>query len=93
MHVACKEAEFLIEEIINKLEETQNVDRLNKNETKLLLNEICGVYIYRNEFRIRPYGDSNYDWLSLDSQRVQSPSVKIGMNQIAGYITINSEEE
>ncbi|WP_283718923.1 sensor histidine kinase [Clostridium perfringens] len=65
---------------------------LNKLETRQLLNEISGVNIYRNNFRIRPYGDLNYDWLSLDKDRVQNPSLKIGNNQVCGTIIINDEE-
>lgn len=81
-----------IDELINRIDSPLD-NKLGKNETKNMLNEICGIYIYRNGFRIRPYGDSDCDWLSLDKQRVQSPATKIGMNQIAGYIIIKSEEE
>lgn len=65
---------------------------LGKREAIHLLDEICGVGIYRGGFRIRPHGDPGYDWLELDKQRVQDPSLKIGSNQIAGFITIQQEE-
>ncbi len=47
-----------------------------------------GVGIYRNGFRIRPYGDLKNDWLSLDKLRVQNPSRNIGNNQVIGYVFI-----
>ena len=67
-------------------------EKLGKNEAKNLLNDIAGVSIFRNKFRIRPYGDVEYGWLSLDKKRVQMPAVKIGANQISGIIEIQDEE-
>lgn len=57
-----------------------------------MLNDISGVSIFRNRFRIRPYGDYGNDWLSLDKKRVQNPALKIGANQISGIIEIQDEE-
>lgn len=79
--------ESLIYEMFNAGE-----NRLGRNEAKKLLNDIAGISICRNNFRIRPYGDVNYDWLSLDKQRVQNPAQKIGANQISGLIEIQDEE-
>lgn len=79
--------ENLVYELFNAGEE-----KLGKNEAKSLLNDISGISIFRNRFRIRPYGDEGNDWLALDKQRVQSPSVKIGANQISGIIEIQDEE-
>ena len=61
-------------------------------EARRLLNKTCGVSVYRDGFRIRPHGEPGYDWLLLDKQRVQNPSLRIGSNQIAGFITIADEE-
>lgn len=63
-----------------------------RDEVRQLINEICGVFIYRNGFRIRPYGDEGFDWLSLDKKRVQDPSLHIGTDQIYGIIEIEDEE-
>jgi len=57
-----------------------------------ILDEVCGVSIYKNDFRIRPYGDPENDWLTLDKRRVQNPSLRIGHNQVAGYVTVQGEE-
>lgn len=61
-------------------------------EARKLLDSIAGVAIYRAGFRIRPYGDSENDWLTLDAKRVQNPTMKIGRNQIAGIVTVDGEE-
>ncbi|WP_170381965.1 sensor histidine kinase [Ruegeria atlantica] len=66
---------------------------MSANEAKQVLNRISGVSIYRQGFRIRPYGDEANDWLALDTRRVQNPSLRIGHNQIAGYLKVGSEEE
>ncbi|HEY0012121.1 MAG TPA: sensor histidine kinase [Allosphingosinicella sp.] len=59
---------------------------------RTILDQIAGVAIYRSGFRVRPYGDSHNDWLSLDRRRVQNPSVRIGHNQVAGYVTVADQE-
>lgn len=62
------------------------------NELKKLLDDISGVKIYRNNFRIGTYGDNEHDWLDLNMDRVQNPSLKISANQILGIIKINAQE-
>lgn len=66
---------------------------VGKLEARLLLNEFNGIGVYRNGFRIRPLGDAAFDWLKLNEQRIQNPSLKIGSNQVIGYVQIQSEEE
>lgn len=65
---------------------------VGKNEAKQLLNMVNGIGVYRNGFRIRPLGDPDFDWLTLDKQRVQNPSKKIGSDQVSGRVDIQSEE-
>ncbi|WP_136523438.1 ATP-binding protein [Geomonas ferrireducens] len=65
---------------------------VGKNEAKNLLNKNNGIGVYRNGFRIRPLGDPDFDWLKLNEQRVQMPSIRIGSNQVIGYVEIESEE-
>lgn len=58
-----------------------------------ILTESAGIAIFRNGFRIRPYGAPDHDWLELERQRVQDPSRKLGLSQVAGRIDISSEDE
>lgn len=67
--------------------------RYSKADIKKILKEQSGISIYRNGFRIRPYGDQGYDWLNLDAQRVQNPRLSIGSEQINGRISIEGEEK
>lgn len=80
-----------IEVIMNFINGNQNTN-LSKTEIKNMLIDKSGISIFRNDFRIRPYGDKGFDWLNLDSKRVQNPSMAIGSEQINGKISIESEE-
>ncbi len=72
---------------------TKNVDlSFNRREVTGKLKEMTGIGIYRGGFRIRPHGDRGFDWLGLDSRRVQNPSMRIGVDQVIGFISIQSEE-
>lgn len=65
---------------------------VGKNQARDLLNSFNGIGVYRNGFRIRPLGDADFDWLKLNVRRVQYPSMRIGSNQVIGYVLIQSEE-
>lgn len=52
------------------------------------LNEIAGINIFRDGFRVSPYGNPQNDWLRLDIRRVQNPTLRISNNQIVGNISI-----
>ncbi|WP_294614052.1 ATP-binding protein, partial [uncultured Roseovarius sp.] len=66
---------------------------MSATEARRLLDSISGVAIYREGFRVRPYGDPENDWLALDTRRVQDPSLRIGHNQVAGYLKIEGEQD
>lgn len=63
------------------------VDRPLKS-VKLDLDELSGISIYRDNFRVLPYGNKNNDWLRLDKRRVNNPTMRLSNNQIIGYISI-----
>jgi signal transduction histidine kinase len=56
------------------------------------LDEFSGVSIYRDGFRVFPYGERGDDWLELDPRRVNQPTRRISNNQIAGYVSISHED-
>jgi histidine kinase len=81
-----------IEVIMNFINGNQNT-KLSKTDVRNMLIDQSGISIFRSDFRIRPYGDKGFDWLNLDSKRVQNPSMSIGSEQINGRISIESEEK
>lgn len=65
---------------------------VGRREARIILDKFNGIGVYRNGFRIRPLGDAGFDWLLLDKQRVQNPSLKVGSDQVIGFIHIESED-
>ncbi|AWC92975.1 TPA: ATP-binding protein [Morganella morganii subsp. morganii] len=81
-----------INSLINRGLKDKYGNYVGKLQARQLLNESNGIGVYRNGFRIRPLGDADFDWLKLNEQRVQNPSLRIGSNQAIGYVLIQSEE-
>jgi signal transduction histidine kinase len=81
-----------IEDLIGRGLKDNSGNFIGKTEAKNLLNENNGIGVYRNGFRIRPLGDASFDWVELNKQRVQNPSLKIGSDQVVGIVSIESEE-
>ncbi len=67
-------------------------EQLGLRAIRRFLDEISGVAIYRDSFRVRPYGDPDQDWLELAQRRVQNPTLRIGPNQLRGIVSISSVE-
>ena len=55
------------------------------------LDSAAGVNIYRDGFRVLPYGERGDDWLGLDRRRVQNPTLRLSNNQIVGYVLIGRD--
>ena len=67
-------------------------DGLKAAEAKAVLDTFCGVKIYRDGFRVRPYGEEGNDWLLLDRSKIKDPhSYRVGNNQVIGVVNINSD--
>ncbi len=56
-----------------------------------VLDFAAGVNVYRDGFRVLPYGERGDDWLGLDRRRVQNPTLRLSNNQIVGYILIERD--
>ncbi|MCI9360991.1 MAG: GHKL domain-containing protein [Hungatella sp.] len=58
-----------------------------------ILNIYCGIKIYRDNFRVKPYGDVDNDWLGLDKAKVSDThGYRVGNNQTIGVIKISDEK-
>ena len=55
------------------------------------LDSIAGINIYRDGFRVLPYGEPDTDFLRLDMRRVQKPTMRLSNNQIVGYVSISAD--
>lgn len=81
-----------LDDLIERTRETDN-GALARKDIRALLDTYHGVGVFRHGFRIRPLGDVGYDWMDLNFQRVNNPSLRISVNQIIGYVVIESEEQ
>ena len=82
-----------IESLIGRGLKDEAGNYVGKLQARQLLNEYNGIGVYRNGFRIRPLGDAEFDWLKLNKRRVQTPSLRIGSDQVIGYVQVQSEEK
>lgn len=60
-------------------------------EVRAWLREWSGVSVYRDGFRIWPYGEPHDDWLRLDQRRVNNPVVRLSNNQVVGFVEIGRD--
>ncbi len=63
------------------------------NKLKEKTNKIGGLYIYRNNIRVLPYGDSDYDFLDIELKRNLSASYYyFSYRRIIGAVLIDKEK-
>ena len=88
---------------LNKSDDSESslVKYPNKNFTatnrKIFLNKFGGIKIFRDNFRVRPYGENGDDWLNLGYRQAQSTAgagqnigaYRVKPNQILGTIEIS----
>jgi len=55
------------------------------------IQPLTGIRIYRDNFRVWPYGEQDNDWLELDIRRVNNPPKCLSNNQIIGLIQITHD--
>lgn len=76
-----------------------DTNKFKPKEIRAFLKSNQGVRVYRDNFRVKPYGDPSGegDWLGLAMRRVINPESitmdnwKIGYNQIVGAVFIGRE--
>lgn len=68
-------------------------DQIDQELAKQLLKALPGVAVIRDGFRVRPYGERKTDWLDLNSQRFNNPTLRFSSNQVAGFVKVWQEDE
>ena len=72
--------------------DTTSLARMGPNvEVRAWLREWSGVNVYRDGFRVWPYGEPHDDWLGLDQRRVNNPVVSLSNNQVIGFVEISRD--
>ncbi|GAB16206.1 putative two-component histidine kinase [Arthrobacter globiformis NBRC 12137] len=55
------------------------------------IKDHAGLALFRDGFRVQPFGERGYDWLNLDLRRVNSPSLRLSNNQVSGFIFLTAD--
>ncbi len=72
--------------------ETEALAKLGpRADVRAWLREWSGVSVYRDGFRVWPYGEPHDDWLRLDQRRVNNPVVRLSNNQVVGFVEISGD--
>jgi len=83
-----------VEVLVWDRDQLENVDQkigVGLRSVRKDLDSIAGISVYRDGFRVLPYGEPDNDWLKLDLRRVQNPTMRLSNNQITGYVEISSD--
>ncbi len=51
-----------------------------------------GVKVYRDGFRVLPYGDEDNDWLALDQRRTRRFALHVSRTQLIGFVDITTQQ-
>ena len=61
------------------------------NRYGLRVREYGNIRLYRDSFRVYPYGEANNDWLDIDRRQTQGMMRSLGTRDLIGYIQISKE--
>ncbi|MFF2703438.1 ATP-binding protein [Streptomyces cyaneofuscatus] len=75
------------------LKEMLNIDLGARNitEVRKLIKDNSGVALYRDGFRVQPFGEVDFDWLGFDLRRVNNPTMRFSNNQVAGFVYVSAD--
>jgi len=65
---------------------------LGLRDFRRVIRDHSGVSLYRDGFRILPYGEPDNDWLRLDRRRVNNPTLRLSNNQILGWVQLTADD-
>lgn len=96
----CGPVNFTLYFMRNTASREINTDKFKPKDIKGFLRSNQGIRIYRDNFRVKPYGDPSGegDWLGLAMRRVINPESitmdnwRIGYNQVVGAVFIGRNQ-
>ena len=86
--------------LANSRKEGYPYKNIISKERRATLERFGGIKIYRDSFRVRPYGDPKNDWLGLGFRAAKSPAGagqrigdwRVNNENVAGIITISRKD-
>lgn len=61
-------------------------------QTKQWLRDQAGVRVFRDGIRVYNYGEPDDDWLGLNARRINTPTAKLGTDQVVAAIALDLSE-
>lgn len=76
--------------IYNRNEYYANLSKMELTSVQKLSNEQAGIRLYRNGFRVLPYGEPNDDWLNIDRRyyNESGTNAPFGNRNLFGFVEI-----
>ncbi len=81
--------------IYNRVEYYTDISKLELSNIQKLAHESSGIRLYRNGFRVLPYGEPKDDWLGLDirySGESGHTNIPFNNNNLFGFVEIIDKE-
>lgn len=81
--------------IYNRVEYYTDISKLELSNIQKLAHESSGIRLYRNGFRVLPYGEPKDDWLGLDirySGESGQTNIPFNNNNLFGFVEIIDKE-
>lgn len=82
--------------IYNRTEYYSNINKLELRNIQQLSNEYGGLRLYRNGFRVLPYGEPTDDWLALDvryaGESAERTNVPFSTKNLFGFVEVIDPE-
>lgn len=73
-------------------EKSSNLNEISYNKIKSKIEEYSGFYIYRDDFRVLPYGRSDYDFLGFEERRSKRAGTYFfSYRRMFGYLDLSRE--
>lgn len=98
-HLACGPVSLILRFYVRNSEPLKGVS-INTQSVIKLLNNHAGVRIYRDDIRVKPYGDikgTEWDWLNLGKRQARDPAgagrntFKITPSQLIGAVLLSRD--
>jgi hypothetical protein len=94
-NLSCGDAEFELNfyyKVAHVWKENtgKNIKREDLDYVKSVLKEYGGIKLYRDHFRVKPYGDEGADWIGLDTWSRNFSDVP-GNPQVLGFVSITKD--
>lgn len=75
----------------DSIEKLARIFDMKASRVRKTLDDAAGIHVYRDKFRVLPYGERGNDWLRLDHRRVQNPTLRVSNNQVMGIVSISGD--